>query len=1053
MERGRPHLSVSIADHPVDALIDTGSSFTLIDENLNGIKLNKDKRGLHRVRTATGEMVSLSGPCEIKIDDRLATVYITKGINRGIPILGTDFLQDRGAKLDYVSNRVELDGQTRSIGFPESASLASIDQITSAVLRYEHLFDREGELPAMDVGVEMSIETEGPPIAQRPYRAPLAKRFIIDREIEVMLEKGIIRPSSSPWSSPVLLVPKKGTGESRFCVDLRRVNTVTKKDRYPLMRIEDIFDVMGASCVYSTLDLKSGYWQLPIREEDRAKTAFVCHQGQYEYNRVPFGLANAPAVFQRTMNKILEPVIGRCAFVYIDDIIIYSKNRGQHAKDLAQVFDLLDQHRLTLKRVKCVFGQAEVEVLGFNVSKDGISPILSKTQAITALDPPASVREVRMFMGMVNYYRRVIPRYSEYSHVLTNLTKKNTPFEWTARCDVAFQGLKKALTSAKVMAYPQVNKPFKLFTDACDYAVGAILVQDDDDGVERPIHYLSHQLTDVQRRWATIEKEAYAIIYALTKLRPYLYGADFTIYTDQKPLRSLFSSEMHNTKIQRWAIMIAEYGAKIEYRKGKHNVRADMLSRIKPSENRLAGLGPADAKPAINSNENIYGLNKLELRGSQRTEFGPEWDEALTGESLDYSIEDDLLVSDSLPHPGAQYDDRIILPSGYRERAIQDAHEAVGHMATNKTMRRIAERYVWSGMRRDVRDYIKACATCQLHTRTKIRVPLGEMPLPHSPQEIIGLDFIGPYTPPTSEGYRYVLIIVDHFTGWVEAFPTKGIEVVTREYLTRYSTPRMIINDNGQGFGSGAWSTYCEQNGIRLVRTTPVHPQGNGKTERANRTYKEILGKLVGNKPNEWYRHLSMAAGAMRRAVSETTGFSPHYLTYGLPELPPRDRFLQEGQEPFGNRLDDLAEAYKEARVRTEKMREGNKRRVDERANVNPSLAVGSHVVLKAEERLTNTARWDPGFIVTRVEGTTHWVTNPQTGVNKRVHREKVRLVTANESLRNMIPRPRRKHKLRSKTDVKPPKIKQDVVVDKVEPEIKRRSQRNVGRGRINYAE
>lgn len=994
--------------------MDTGSSYTMADRSYHGQNKTENDLKLTDIKTATGETVSLSGPHDLEIGGKIAKVYKSIGVNNGIPIIGTDLLKNRKAVIDYVRDEIRMDGLIYPMRYPEAniGALATLDGISEAVLKYQHLFETPAKLPPMQVGVEMEIDTVGQPIAQRAYRAPLAKRHIITKEIDDMLEKGIISPSSSPWSSPVLLVPKRDTGESRFVVDLRKVNSVTIKDRYPLPRIEDIFDALGGSTIYTTLDLKSGYWQLPIRKRDRLKTAFVCHMGQYEYNRVPFGLANAPAVFQRTMNQVLAPVIGKCAFVYIDDIIVYSANPQDHAKHLADVFKLLNQHQITLKRSKCNFGQSEVQILGFLVNKDGISPIPSKTSAISNLDTPRNVKDIRSFLGMVNYYRRVIPNYSQYSSELTRLTKKGVPFDWTPACERGFQGLKNALTSAEIMAYPQIGKPFKLYTDACDYAVGAILVQDDENNVERPIHYISHQLTDVQCKYATIEKEAYAIIYALTKLRPYLYGAEFTIYTDHKPLRSLFTSEMVNTKIQRWAIMIAEYGPTIEYRQGKHNVRADMLSRITSRTAQVASLDQTD-------------MEGNEFREAQRLEFGPEWEDALTGESLDYSITNGLLVSDSLPHPGAEYADRLMLPQSYREAEMEKAHVAIGHMAANKTMRRLAEKHVWPGMRVDVRHFVAGCPTCKIHQRTIVRAPAGDMPQPHAPQEILGLDFIGPYKPPTSTGQQYVLVIVDHFSGWVEAYATTGqsaleiISVFTDNYLTRYSTPRLIINDNGHGFGSHAWSTYCQQSGIKLVRTTPVHPQANGKVERANRTLKEILAKFIGNKPGDWYQKLPMALAAMRRAVSNTTGCTPHYLTYGQNPQLPLDRFLpaREG-ELFGNRLDDLRMAYKEAYDRTRQMRDGNKVIINRGANVNSSLHVGDQVLLRAEGRLTNTARWDPGYHVTRVEGTTHWLVNNLTGVQKKVHREKVRKVDADMAWTGVPRRPRRQRKNKSTPNI-----------------------------------
>ena len=360
-----------------------------------------------------------------------------------------------------------------------------------------------------------------------------------------------------------------------------RLNSVTIKDKYPLPRIPDILDQLCGNTVFTTLDLKAGYWQLPVAMEDRPKTAFVCHRGQYQYNRLPFGLVNAPSQFQRVMTQILAPLIGRCVMVYIDDIIVYSRDHVSHTEDLNQVLQLLAEHNVTLKRSKCEFARASVDLLGFGISVAGIEPLPHKVEAIAELAAPTCIKDVRAILGMSGYYRLAIPSYAHLAEPLIRLTRKGVPFEWNEECESSFQALKQALISAPIMAYADPARPYRLYTDACDYAIGAILVQTDAEGTERPIHYLSHQLSEVQRRWATIEKEAYAIVYALKKLRPYLYGADFVILTDHKPLRSLFSARIENAKIQRWAVAIKEYAAPIEYRQGKHNVRADMLSRIK----------------------------------------------------------------------------------------------------------------------------------------------------------------------------------------------------------------------------------------------------------------------------------------------------------------------------------------------------------------------------------------------------------------------------------------------------------------------------------------
>ena len=356
-----------------------------------------------------------------------------------------------------------------------------------------------------------------------------------------MLKAGVIKPSSSPLASPVTLVPK---GEGwRFFIDYRKINQVTKRDRYPVPRIDDFFYLLQGNSVFSTLDLKNGYHQLSIDPTDTEKTAFVCHKGQFEFLRVPFGLANAPAQFQRTMDHIFRDLLGVCVLVYIDDIIVYSPDVQSHTRHLKQVFECLKQANLHLKPSKCHFAQTQVKVLGYIISGEGIVPDPAKTEAIQKLKPPTSVKQVRPFLGMANYYRNGIPDYANLAAPLTALTKQNQRFLWTAQHLSAFNSLKNALLSPQILAYPRTDLPYNLYTDVSDRCVGAILVQRHEDGIEHAIQYYSHQLSDVQQRWSTLEREGYAILSAVTKLRPYLLGSLITIYTDHRPLFSLFQKK------------------------------------------------------------------------------------------------------------------------------------------------------------------------------------------------------------------------------------------------------------------------------------------------------------------------------------------------------------------------------------------------------------------------------------------------------------------------------------------------------------------------------
>ena len=274
-------------------------------------------------------------------------------------------------------------------------------------------------------------------------------------------------------------------------------------------------------------------------------------------------------------------------------------------------------------------------------------------------------------------------------------------------------------------------------------------------------------------------------------------------------------------------------------------------------------------------------------------------------------------MSDTLPHAGAEYKERIVLPSRYRRTAIEAAHIAVGHMAANKTMRRLVERYVWPGLRCDVRQYVRGCPQCILHSRKAERAPAGTLPVPANPMEVIGIDFIGPFKPPDAAGNQYVLVVVDHLTCWLQAYPlpdqtAKSIIEIMTKHFGQYGYARVVINDRGQGLGSKAWTTFGAQLGIEIHRSSPVHPQSNGKTERANKTLKEILAKLFNNRPEQWADKLPAAVAAYNASVSSTTGYSPFYLLFGRTARVPMDRYLPSVENPyFGNRLDDLAAAHR----------------------------------------------------------------------------------------------------------------------------------------------
>ncbi len=405
---------------------------------------------------ANGTPLDVRGETQIKIDhiDSPASVVIVDGISHDM-IIGHDLLTAGRCVLDYRQRHLDWFGRKWPVRFGGAAmGYAGIGPILPAtrnakfnqlIRENSDVLSAKGEQNGECTLPPVEIKTTGPPISQRAYRVPLTKKKLIDEAIDEMLRDDVIRPSSSPWASPVTLVPKQD-GTTRFCVDYRKVNEVTVKDQYPLPQIQEIFDQIGGSTIFSALDLKSGYWQLPVAEKDVQKTAFQCHQGHFEFKKLPFGLCNAPSAFQQTMDTVLSGLLGVCVLVYLDDLVIFSRNEEEHLVHLQLVLDQLRKYNLRLKPTKCSFGLEEINLLGYRVNAAGISTDPDKVKVIAELAPPTTVKEVRSFIGMASYYRQCVPNFSQVAEPLIALTRgKYKRFSWGEPEQAAFDQLKELL--------------------------------------------------------------------------------------------------------------------------------------------------------------------------------------------------------------------------------------------------------------------------------------------------------------------------------------------------------------------------------------------------------------------------------------------------------------------------------------------------------------------------------------------------------------------------------------------------------------------------------
>ena len=967
--------------------------------------------------------LNVLGEADLVLDGGLIWTWVIAENITYEAILGADLLKHQEAQLDFSSNTLILAKQKFPLIFndslpPETTAISC--PLLTLIEEYADIFFTKGQ-PIRPCKLNPLVINTGSskPVFQRPYRTPLAKRGIVEKEIDNLLKLGFIRPSSSPYSAPLLIVPKKDSSW-RTVLDYRRLNEVTRMDRHPLPLIQDIFDQLGGSTVFTTLDLKQGYHQLPVHPNSIEKTAFSCHCGHFEWTRMPMGVSCGPPVFQREMQKAMAGLVGKCCLVYLDDLVIFSQNQTDHVEHVKTVFKRLRTFGLTLKREKCTFAAPEVDLLGFVISEKGIRAKPDKIQAIAELRSPTTAKEVRSFLGMTGYYRQTMPNYAQLAEPMVALTRKKVPFTWSLPQQQSFDALKAMLLGNQVMAFPMTNEPYLLYTDASDYACGAILVQLDEHGTERVVQYVSHQLSGAQLRWATIEKEAFAVVYALKKLWPYLLGARFVIYTDHKPLKAFFSSPLQNVKLQRWAITISEYGAAIEYKAGSENTRADMLSRIRAPEIAVIDTCQwvdADFPDGLEVHHIPLEADQLtpdRVKAEQLVKFPDLFIEAQEADS-EYEIFDGMLYSTRKPsNLDASYP-HLLMPPCFRPQIIMRAHHELGHMGSFKTHHRVAEAYVWPGMKAEITRAVQACPRCTVHIKRRERTPMGEMPIACYPGQLISTDLTGPFVEST-QGNKYILTILDHFSGWVEcyAIPDKRSSTVakcfTDDYFPRAGFAEKMVSDNGGEFNERELRAYFSFVGVEQVNTTPVHPQSNGKIERFNRTLKDMLRKLCNGARAQWQTQLPDAIMAYRNAVSSVTGYTPFFLYHGRRARIPLSTLLAGAEPPpnlLGNRLATMTEVFQQAQEHTRESRHHNRQRLARKANAT-DIVVGDTVIVAANEPVTLSAKWDHQFEVTKVRGLTYWVRHQLTNKELKLHRDKLRLVDPNMAWDDVADRPRR---------------------------------------------
>ena len=906
---------------------------------------------------------------------------------------------------------------------------------------------------------------DAPPVKMPFYKQTPEMRRETKRQTDDMLEHGIIKESNSNWHSPVVLVKKANSNEYRFAVDYRKLNKISRPQAYPIPRLSDIFDAIGEANAqfFTSLDLGKAFWQVPLSEDSKSKAAFITYDGIFEFQTMPFGLSGAPSTFQHLMMRVLRGIAWKYVLCYVDDVIIFSSTFKEHINHLEEVFSRLREAGLKLSPTKCHFAQRNLHYLGHVLSKNGIQTDDQKVEKIQNLVAPKDQKGVKSLLGLTNYYKKFVSGYSKLCAPLFELLKKGVPFVWSQECENALSKLKQALTSAPILAFPNMNKPFILTCDASRSGLGYILGQLDENNKERVIEFGGRALHGSEKNYSVSEIECLAIVEGVKAYKAYLStDIPFTIITDHKALTCFNSmTNSQNGRLARWALFLQGFRYKVVYRKGEQNA-ADALSRLtkeaqqnidlqNEKESLVSALfenqtqaqtvepnnldrNPSNSIPiTVPSWQNPYVMNlkenqlrcddngvnnksfiteKVESKQEQLLEVTFEYDNQAKIFSID-SQQNDNITTDSATNENSpeisalqkqcpdfkhiynylaenelpedeklkrtvivekEYYDLVdgilihrfqtrskkkpveekfifqtALPKALRLKVLQEFHDGNGHFGFKKTYAAIHAKYYWPHMFQEITDFVKSCDRCQRAKREAhpITTPLNPLPVAKV-FERLHIDLVGPL-PKTTAGHEHILVCVDSFSRWVEAFPLHDqsaisiARVLHDEIFCRFGAPVSIVTDRGRNFLSKLVNAVCEIYQVSRHMTASYNPRANGCVERQNASIAQTIRMYISKDQNNWHLLLQTALMAIRSAPNtESSGYSPFKMLFGgemrLPfdtTLIPRETLGPEAKTHVKQLIDRLKLIHEQATQNTELTQAESKQKHD--TNAKPS--------------------------------------------------------------------------------------------------------------------
>eukprot|EP00253_Pinus_taeda_P017231 PITA_17231 len=791
----------------------------------------------------------------------------------------------------------------------KSASLNNIPVIQE----FTDVFPEEipGLPPRRNIDFTIELVPGAAPVSRAPYRMSVPELTELKMQLQELLDKNYIRPSVSPWGAPVLFVRKKD-GTLRMCIDYRQLNKLTIKNKYPLPRIDELFDQVKGTTVFSKIDLRSGYHNIRIKDEDIAKTAFRTRYGHYEFVVFPFGLTNAPATFMCLMNGIFHPYLDQFVLIFIDDILIYSRTIEEHHEHLRIVLQTLREHQLYAKFSKCDFFKAEIQYLGHVITKDGI-----------AVDP-------------------------EKIKAIMEWSKKGKLFHWTPNCQKSFEQLKHLLTTTPILSIADPNKDYVVCTDASKEGLGGVLMQDG-----RVIAYESRKLKEHEQKYSAYDLELAAVIHALKMWRHYLMGRKFLLHTDHHSLTNYFSQPTLNARQARWVDFLSGFDFDIKHLQGKENKVADALSR------KIHNL----YEVSFSGWESPF-MEMIKEIADQDTEY--QQLKSQIQQSAEKDSQQDYEVDDA---GRIYFKKRLYVPNQHRIRnLIMDefhiSHYA-GHPGYQKMITAIRKEYFWPGMKKSIVEYLARCLECQ-EIKAEHQHPAGllqPLSVPEWKWEIISMDFITGL-PRTKRNNDSIFVVVDklskaaHFIPVQSTYKAAQIAHIFMQNVFRlHGLPKTIVSDRDVKFTSAFWKTLFAELGTQLNFSTAYHPQTDGQTERVNQMVEDMLRAYVMQQPTKWEDYLHLVEFAYNNGYHTLTQMSPFEVLYGRECRTPTSWGGPEDKLRLGpEMLKEMEDMVKRVRVNLKAAQDRQKKFVDRKRRFK-EFQVGDHVYIRIQAK-RSTLQW-----------------------------------------------------------------------------------------------